>query len=275
MHWSCPLPQSAAQMDLYTLSPRHAVTLPRSNALFAVVRQVTSSAAASVHVGKQQGAAEQAVDASDAAVSANGLAVSLMQGDGNAVPIVPNTHSVPFANPYFEGRALLILRTDSQQKYAHVFCDSRKHTQMVLQVQGKFKVKTAAATTTEQLCVLKYRSVAQVFGAWYVMPGVQVVPQGRLYVGAEIPEQPKFSWLLKVNQRQSTQGELLSSNDVARFAWLCAQSFWKTVVAFARPVLPALHYSFGNSKFNELTHFVTPLYSSCDQVVITPSGAQV
>lgn len=196
MHWVCPLPQSAAQSDLWTLSP----LLPRSNALFAVVRQVTSSAAASVHVGKQHDAAEQAVDASDAAASTYGLAVSLARGDGSAVPIVPNTHSIPFANPYFEGRALLILRTDSQQKYAHVFCDSRKNTQMVLQVQGKFKVRTLLQKQPNCDC-----STAQSFN-WLIVscciPCVQTVPQGRFYVGAEIPEQPKFSWLLKVWQHR-------------------------------------------------------------------------
>jgi len=141
--------------------------------------------------------------------------------DGAFCPIPPNASSpIPFKTEYFEGEVLLLVKTTPLvPQYKHIF-------QKVSEFTNK-----AGTMTFEVQCQGKFTKI----------------PQGRLYIGAEITK--------KMNLGLFTRG-------------ICA-----TVLQFINTINPFIHSSFGDKENAELPHITGPLWCMADKIVVTPPGS--
>jgi hypothetical protein len=139
---------------------------------------------------------------------------------GEFRPIPPNSSTpIPFKTEHFEGELLLLVRTTPlEPRYKNIF----------QKVSGV--TKKVGTTTFEVQCQGRFTKI----------------PQGRLYIGAEITK--------KMNLGLFTRG-------------LCY-----TVLQFVNSINPFIHSSFGDNENAELPHITGPLWSLADKIVVTPEG---
>ena len=140
--------------------------------------------------------------------------------EGKYKPFAANsTKAFPFCTEIFEGEALFMINTKDQpqtslsqrrNRYSTRF-DNTSYT-FDIQVQGRFRQ----------------------------------IPQGTIFVGAEITKRMDLSLL--------TRG-------------MCG-----TILQLGRRMNAALHHSFGDKANYELPHIVSPLWGTVDRLVITPKG---